>query len=306
MSSPLRPTLVVMSWRGGPRFERCLESIGPAAHHFARVVLSVTSEPDSADMRAALAFAKDAPGVEAICTGRELPTMRHQAFWVDHLRRTGTTPRDWVYWLAYDDQVRRAGIEGLVGPRGDWPLRPGTAYFGPWAIRHEQAGHPYDGPWDEPLESWTSFPAAGPTRLTVADWVGRQLVQPTYMQMSGSVCQFACYERLHASRPPKKGPMRIEMAVAAAPPNTHVEEFPAPVSIIYGRPDSDRASYGAAARSEDVHLALWLARHAGRHPSAIGPLARAVGSVGVAYAGAALRRRPLPAEEWRVRGTVAP
>jgi hypothetical protein len=306
VTPPLRPILVVMVWRGGERFERCLRSIDRSGRHFSRILISVTSEPDSTDMARATAFAADHPGVEVICTGRELPTMEHQAFWVDHLEQTGSRPTDWVYWLAYDDEVRPRGIEAIVDDAGGWPLRTGTAYFGPWALRHEQADQPYDGPWDAPLESWTSFPADGPTRLPVLEWIREQLAQPTYMQMSGSVCPFASFVALRDARPRKTGPMRIEMAIASAPPTTHVEEFPEPVSIIYGRSNSDRASYGRAARKEDVHLAAWLAQYVRRHPAEWTRLIATGADVVAMYAKAAISRTGLPHEEWRVRGVVEP
>ena len=306
MTAPLQPILVVMVWRGGERFDRCLASIARSRHRFSRVLISVTSAADSPDMDRATAFAAEHPGVEVICTGRELPTMDHQAFWVDHLQRTGAQPGDWVYWLAYDDEVRLRGIDALVDDTGAWPLQRGTAYFGPWAMRHEQADHPYDGPRDEPLESWTSFPLAGPRRLPVLEWIRQQLAQPTYMQMSGSVCPFESFVALRDSRPRKTGPMRIEMAIASAPPTTHVEEFPEPISIIYGRANSDRASYGRAARKEDVHLAAWLAQYVRRHPGEWSSLAGTGVDVVSMYAKAAVTRTGLPEEEWRVRGVVEP
>lgn len=301
-----RPILVVMTWRGGARFARCLESVSSAQAHFSRVLLSVTSEPDSEDMRLAAAFAATHPGVEVICTGRELPTMEHQAFWVDHLQGTGARPEDWIYWLAYDDQVRVRGIEVIVDEQGDWPLEHGTAYFGPWAMRHESSADPFDGPWDAPLESWTSFPGQGPTRLPVMEWIRQQLRQPTYMQMSGSVCPFESYIALRDGRPRKTGPMRIEMAIASAPPTTKVEEFSEPVSIIYGRANSDRASYGSAARKEDVHLLGWLGQRALRRPAELPGLAGIVAGSLADYGRSALGGRRLPQEEWRVRGVVAP
>jgi hypothetical protein len=306
MSDPLKPILVAMVWRGGARFERCLTSIAASRHRFSRVLLSVTSTPDSADMQRATEFGEQHPGTEVICTGQELPTMAHQAFWVDHLQQSGTSPGEWIYWLAYDDQVRLRGIDAIVDDHGGWPLQHGTAYFGPWAMRHEQADLPYAGPWDEPLESWTSFPSGGPRRLPVLEWIRQQLTQPTYMQMSGSVCPFESFLALRDGRPRKSGPMRIEMAVASAPPTTHVEEFPEPVSIIYGRPNSDRASYGRAARKEDVHLAGWLAQYVRRHPEEWARLATIGGSMLATYAAAVTGRTGLPQEEWRVRGTVLP
>lgn len=302
----VRPILVVMAWRGGERFERCLRSIAPATSHFARIVLSVTSAEDSPDMAAARRFQAEHPAVEVICTGRELPTMEHQRFWVDYLEQTGAQHGDWIYWLAYDDEVRLRGIEAVVDADGSWPLQRGTAYVGPWAMRHESADALWSGDPSEPLESWTSFPMHGPTRLPVLEWVRQQLVQPTYMQMSGSVCPFESFLALRDARPRKTGPMRIEMAIATASPTTEVAEFPEPVSIIYGRSNSDRASYGRAARKEDAHLAAWLAQYVRRHPAEWARLVAITGGVAGIYAKALVARRGLPHEEWRVRGTVEP
>lgn len=306
LSVRVQPILVLLDYRGGERFRRALESVATSEHLFSRIVVSVTAAENSPDMEIARQFVADHPGVELICTGRELPTMKHQAFWIDYLERTGANGGDWIYWLAYDDQVRKAGIEAIVDDHGGWPLQQGTAYFGPWAMRHERADALYDGPWDEDLESWTSFPADGPTREPVARWVADQFRQPTYIQMSGSVCTFESHRALVRARPRKGGPMRIEMATAAVPCNFYVEEFPEPVSIIYGRSNSDRASYGRAARKEDVHLMAWLARHAFHHPRATPTLASGLSQVAVSYARAAMRTGSPPAEEWRVRGTVAP
>jgi len=306
VSQPLRPVLVVMVWQGRERFQRCLASIDKATAHFSRIVLSITATPDSADLALAHEFAESHPGVEVICTGKELPTMQHQTFWVDYLERTGTTPDDWIYWLAYDDEVRVRGIERIIDADGSWPLQQGTAYFGPWAMRHEAADRVL---WDESgehLQSWTSFPLNGPLRLPVGTWIGRQLAQPTYMQMSGSLAQFACYLSLRDARPRKDGPMRIEMSIAAAPPNIWVEEFPAPISIIYGRSNSDRASYGSAARKEDFHLVAWLGRHALEHPEAIVPLTKAAAEVGWHHLLRWTRGAPLPAEDWATRDLVEP
>lgn len=104
-------------------------------------------------MRRAKEFQRENPEVEVLCTGRELPTMQHQAFWVDYLQRTGTRPTDWIYWLAYDDEVRSRGIDAITDAHGNWPLTPQTAYFGPWAMRHEQAETLWNGDPQEPLES---------------------------------------------------------------------------------------------------------------------------------------------------------
>lgn len=299
-----KPILVCMVWRGGARFERCLRSIVESHDHFSHILVSITSEPSSSDMRVALDAQRANPRIEVICTGEEWPTMRHQAFWVDHLVATGAKASDWVYWLAYDDEVRTRGIEAIVDSSGQWPLTNGTAYFGPWAMRHEQPDVLWRGDPEEPLESWTSFPSDGPTRMPAAQWIAEQLRQPTYMQMSGSVNPLQSFIDLKDRRPRKRGPMRIEMAIASAPGIDSVQEFPEPVSIIYGRSDSDRASYGKAARREDAHLAAWLLRYSLSHPAALLPLVQSVSHSAVTTGLAAIGRRELPQEEWRVRGIV--
>ena len=306
LNEPLQPILVMMSYRGGERLQRCLDSIATAEHHFKRIVLSITAAEDSEDMRMATEFQQQHPKAEVICTKIELPTMAHQAFWIDYLERTGATKNDWIYWLAYDDQVRTRGIGNLVDEDGNWPLTHGTAYFGPWAMRHEQADQIWSGDPAADLESWTSFPIEGPLQLPVAQWISNQLVQPTYMQMSGSVIALESHQHLINGRPKKKGPMRIEMATAATPNNTTVEEFAEPISIIYGRPNSDRASYGSAARSEDVHLMAWLAQYGAHQPSSLPALAVATAKVAAAYARLITKTGQLPAEQWFVRQSVQP
>ena len=306
MSIPLKPILVCMSWRGGMRLSRCLESIDRTAHHFSRIVISVTASEDSDDMRQAREFQQRRSEVEVLCTGHELPTMQHQAFWVSYLQTTGVHENDWIYWLAYDDEVRGSGIDAIVDESGSWPLQTGTAYFGPWALRHEGADQLWSGDPTAPLESWTSFPANGPLRLPVAEWIADQLRQPTYMQMSGSVSPFGSFLDLRDAFPVKRGPMRIEMAIAASPHTAFIEEFPEPVSVIYGRSNSDRASYGRAARREDAHLLTRLVRFAGHHPNQVGTLVKGVGSSMMSVAGSAVGRTPVAQEEWRVRGIVDP
>ncbi len=296
----MQPILVCMVWRGGARFERCLTSIAASTHHFQRVVLSITAPDDSPDMERAREFQREHPTVEVICTQQELPTMQHQAFWVDYLESTHASPSDWIYWLAYDDQVRPAGIDALTDEQGSWPLDQHTVYIGPWAMRHESADTLWSGNDDEAMESWTSFPKDGPTRLPLLTWIRDQLRQPTYMQMSGSVMPFANYLELRDGRPRKQGPMRIEMATAAGTGTEYVQEFDEPISIIYGRSNSDRANYGRAARKEDVHLLAWLARWARHHPSQAGELAAIIAD----QVRARVTRSALPEEEWRVRGTL--
>ena len=301
-----QPILACMSWRGGARFERCLRSIVASEHRFSRIELSITSEEGSPDHRLALEAQREYPTFEVLCTGRELPTMQHQAHWLRYLEASGAARSDWVFWLAYDDEVRLRGIDAVVDANGQWPLEGGTAYIGPWAMRHEQPDTLWAGDPDDPLESWTSFPAAGPTRLPVGTWIADQLRQPTYMQMSGTVHQLGAFLDLRDLRPRKGGPMRIEMAMASAPGVRAVEEFPEPVSIIYGRSNSDRATYGRATRREDAHLVAWLARHAASDPGSLPTLASGIGAAAVTTIRAALGRAELPAEEWRVRSQVEP
>ena len=308
MSPLIKPILVVMVYRGGARFSRCLDSIVGNEHLFSRILISVTSERTSQDMSIAHEYLRNHPDsiIEVICTGVELPTMQHQAFWVDHLEQTGVQSTEWIYWLAYDDQIRAKGIEALLDTSGSWPLTQGTAYFGPWAMRHEQADEVFAGPWDQILESWTSFPLSGPTTLPVLDWITLQLKQPTYMQMSGSVCTFESFLQVRKGHPRKHGPMRIEMAVASATCNKYVNEFPDPVSIIYGRPNSDRASYGKLARKEDHHLLLWLVRYGIVHPTKIPSLMKSAIGVLVSRLGIDNEANNRVEESWLVRAEVQP
>ena len=50
LNEPLQPILVMMSYRGGERLQRCLDSIATAEHHFKRIVLSITAAEDSEDI----------------------------------------------------------------------------------------------------------------------------------------------------------------------------------------------------------------------------------------------------------------
>lgn len=307
---PVQPVLVAMSYRGGGRWERCLRSIEAAEGRFSRIVLSVTAEAGSPDVLAAEAFAAASRArgrsVDVVCTGRELPTMEHQARWVDHLEQVGLPPSTWIMWLAYDDEVRARGIDAIVDARGNWPLEPCVAYLGPWAMRHEHPESLWDGDASAPLEAWTAFPVEGPVRASVPEWVADQLIQPTYLQMSGALLPFSSFLELRDGLPRKRGPMRIEMAAVATSANGFVAELPEPVTIVYGRANSDRASYGSAARREDIHLAGWLARYGLHRPRALPGLIRA----GVRTAGhlttVATGRRPVPSEAWNVRGSVMP
>lgn len=135
-------------------------------------------------------------------------------------------------------------------------------------------------------------------------WIAAQLRQPTYIQMRGSVCQLGNFMDLRDSKPTKTGPMRIEMATAACRTNTHVEEFTEPTTIIYGRPNSDRASYGPQARRENFDLLCRLAKYVSVHPTSVVEAPNGLASQVLMHAKLRLRHQPLPREEWRVRGWV--
>lgn len=244
------------------------------------------------------------PNVEVICTGVELPTMEHQAFWIDYLLETGARSDEWVCWLAYDDELRLPGLHAVTDPDGCWQLANSTAYFGPWAMRGDGPDTLWDGNPDEPTETWTSFPTAGPRQLPVTRWISDQLLQPTYMQMSGSVNPLRSFIDLKDSRPRKRGPMRIEMAIASDPRTLTVMEFAEPIVFIYGRADSDRASYGKTARQEDVHLIARLVRYGSRHPSALPSIVLTTLRAGIRSALGGLGLVSRPSEEWRVRDTL--
>lgn len=305
-SQPLQPILVVLVWRGGQRFERALDSLTTSEHFFKRILLSVTANSDSEDVRIAEQYIKNrlASGhptkAEIICSGRELPTMQHQLFWIQHLLDTGAHEEDWIYWLAYDDQLLPEGIARIVDCDLNWPLEAGHCYIGPWAMRHESPDQLWAGNRCAPLEVWTSFPSKGPSRLGALQWVSTQILQPTYIQMSGSVSTLASHKRLVSKWPKKSGPMRIEMATVLDPSTHTVSEFSEPVSIIYGRSDSDRAKYSKVSRIQDRHLAVVLLVWMAKHPRSWFQIPKLLADAANYAIGIVSRQRPT--EEWRVRG----
>jgi hypothetical protein len=300
-----KPILVVMVWRGGERFTRCLESIAESTHFFSRVVLSIAADVNSADYKRTQDFCIKHANVEVICANEELPTMAHQDFWVTYLEKSGVAPQDWVYWLAYDDQVYTPGMTMLFGENSlQLTLEADTVYFGPWAMRHEQPEQLWSGNPLEPMETWTSFPKQGPTKLPLITWIGDQLKQPTYMQMSGSLIPFRNYLELRDGTPKKTGPMRIEMATAAGTKTKYVHELPQPITVIYGRSNSDRANYGKQARKEDSHLMRWLVRYAKANPTQWENVITLISQQAIALTKRKATKSPAPREEWRVRGTT--
>ena len=298
-----KPILVVMVWRGGERFTRCLDSIRVTHDLFSRIVLSVTAEENSPDHLTAQEFALQFTNVEVICTGSEFPTMQHQDFWVNYLESTHTNSSEWIYWLAYDDQVFAPGMRQLFARNADsYKLQSDTVYFGPWAMRHEAPDELWNGSDSEPMETWTSFPIKGSLTLPLITWIGDQLSQPTYMQMSGSLIPFRNYRELSRGGPKKTGPMRIEMATAAGIRTKFVQELPHPISVIYGRSNSDRANYGDAARKEDLHLIRWLLRYTKANPTQWGNVVSLIAHQALGLTKRTVTKTPAPVEDWRVRG----
>ena len=297
----VQPILVMMSWRGGARLQRCLDSIAQNEDFFKRIIISVTATPESEDMTIASAFQKAHPNVEVLCTNNELPTMQHQTFWVDYLKGSGVKPDDWIYWLAYDDELNTSGIRQVCDSQRSWHLKLDTVYFGPWAMRHDAPEELWGGDPNEPAPIWTSFPRHSRAKLPVLTWIKKQLDQPTYMQMSGSLIPFRNYVELRDGKPTKSGPMRIEMATALGKHTKFVEELAEPVSYIYGRSNSDRATYGTAARKEDIHLMAWMARYASRNPSTIADLIQISASHIIRQWNQRFRGVKPKGEEWRLR-----
>lgn len=297
--SAVLPILVVLVWRGGKRFERALTSIRDCEQYFSRVILSITSEQDSPDVQIArdylanLANEGFSSKAEIICTGEEFPTMKHQKFWIEYLESTGAKRNDWIFWLAYDDQLRLKGIKEIVDRNGNWRLAQSTIYLGPWSIRHESSIELWHGLENEE-EIWTCLPKNSGKQIPVLNWISSQITQPTYLQMSGSVAQLDCHSRLIRTWPKKRRPMRIEMATAAHFRVHTVTEFVTAPTFIYGRSDSDRAAYGRSAYWEDLNLALRVLKDAPLARRPLAPLFRAL-AVRVIQ----IFTRKNPREEWR-------
>lgn len=303
LPASVKPIIVILVWRGGERFQRALESLRSNEEHFSRVILSITSPIDSLDMRIAEAYVEsrarsDNPSkAEIICTGEELPTMQHQTFWIEYLFRTGAAFTSWIYWLAYDDEVMGTGIESIIDEQGSWPLETGVCYLGPWVVRHESARDLWVQVAGQNDETWTAFMHSQTEPISAIDWVGQQLVQPTYLQMSGSVAQLGAHHRLVHDYPKKSGPMRIEMATAIAAEKLMVAQFAKPITVVYGRSDSDRSNYGRSAYKEDAHLLLLMIERTKNQGRLFRQMLRMI--VRVTYQW--LRRLGKPVrEEWRV------
>jgi hypothetical protein len=300
----VRPVLILPVYRGGDRFRRALHTMPEAAPWFERVVISVNSEPESADHRVALDAARSLPRCDVVLTGRELGWIEHQNFWVTQVEAMGYGRDTWIYWFAHDDELRPAGIRAIVDAHGNWPLRRGTIYLGPWAMAADDPDDLGRGVDQSVLDSWTSFPLPGPLRMTVAEWIADQLVQPTYINMSGAITTLETFLRMRDFPFTKPSGMRIEMAAAASLQNSYVEELSTPTIVTYGRADSFRTKFDAVARRDDAHLMAWLGRYVAAHPSSLPEITRALTSVTASHVRHRLFGAPLPTEEWRFREQV--
>ena len=294
-------------YRGGEKFRRALESVRGAEHFFKRVIISLNSPLGSPDEKATEDFrAAGDTKIEVIQTGEELPWIPHQFFWLTYLESTGEDSGSWVMWFAHDDELRPRGISNLVDQQGNWPLEGGTIYLGPWGVRYDPPGELFDGDRNGPLESWTSFPLSGPLRMTVSQWIADQLVQPTYINMSGCVTKLASFQQLRDFPYQKPGGMRIEMAAAAAPNNRVVEEFSEPVVITYTSKASDRTTYASVARKDDAHMALWWGHYLLHHPSGLGPAVQSAARLATRALSSRITEHRQVSEDWRLRETLEP
>lgn len=297
-----RPVLLIPVYRGGERFERCLRSLACAPEYFSAVVLSMNSTNDSADRARALDYqANAALPVVVLSTGTELTSMDHTRFWAGELRRQQLLAATNLMWLGHDDEIDPEGL-AISCPGGRWPLRKGTMLLGPWKLRHESVGELYRAPDNEQLETWTCFPDQLAKPQTAIDWACDQLLHPTYLNLTGGVFSFAAVLDIVDHRLRKQSGMRMEMTLATTRGSRCITELPEPVTIVYGRADSDRATIPAThARADDRHLLKWLTRYASFTPHAKVRLAATVARLTALRARVALGKATLPAEDWVVR-----
>ena len=297
-----RPVLLIPVYRGGERFERCLSSLTCAPEYFSAVVLSMNSPRESADHLLALEFQASAKlPVVVLNTGTELTSMDHSRFWANELRTQFLPETTQLMWLGHDDELDPEGL-AISCPGGSWPIRESTMLLGPWKLRHESVGELYRVPEDEQLEVWTCFPDQQSKPQTAIDWVCDQLLHPTYLNLTGGVFPFAGVLDIVDHRIRKQSGMRMEMTLATTRGSRYITELPEPVTIVYGRADSDRATIPAVhARADDRQLMKWLTRYASFTPTAKVRLAATVAKLTTLRARVAIGKASLPAEDWVVR-----
>ena len=302
VSMDLRPILVVPVYKGGERFTRCLASIEKAEQYFSAVLLSINSDPGSADLIQARDF-QDRSGihVQVINTTFELNSMSHCRFWSKYLQDCKIPESKHLMWLGHDDELDTKGLADICHA-GDWSLSPDTMYLGPWKLRHEPAQGLYVIPDDENLETWTCFPKQERKPLGAMKWACDQLFHPTYLNLTGGVFPLSSMLEIVRFRVKKISGMRLEMTLATAPGSLWITEFREPITIVCGRSDSDRATIPRAeAISDDRRLLIWLIRFAFVNPSARFQLTKTLVGMGVLRIKVLLGLTQLPGEDWVVR-----
>ena len=95
------------------------------------------------------------------------------------------------------------------------------------------------------------------------------------------------------------------MATAAGIRTKFVQELPHPISVIYGRSNSDRADYGNAARKEALHLIRGLLRYKYSHLTQWGNVVSLIAQQALKLAKRKAIRDPAPEKDWRAR-VIAP
>ncbi len=302
LSTDPRPVLLIPVYRGGERFERCLRSLACARDYFSTVVLSMNSEHGSVDFTRASEFQQNANlPVVVLSTRTELTSMDHTRFWADQLRSRHLPESTHLMWLGHDDELNPDGL-AISCPDGHWPLREGTMLLGPWKLRHESVGELYQPPADEQLETWTCFPDQQAKPQTAIDWVCDQLLHPTYLNLTGGVFTFASVLDIIDYRIRKQSGMRMEMTLTTTRGALLITELSEPITIVYGRADSDRATIPSMhARADDRHLLRWLTRYATFTPRAKTRLATTVAKLATLRARVAIGKASMPAEDWVVR-----
>jgi hypothetical protein len=297
-----RPVLVIPVYRGGERFARCLRSLVCAAEYFSSVVISINGPAESLDLQAAEGFQLQAGlAVAVLNTTVEMNSMSHSRFWTNELRRRHLPATAHVMWLGHDDELNPEGL-ALACPEGQWPLQPSTMILGPWQLRHESVDALYEAPENEKLETWTCFPDRAAPPQPSLNWVCDQLLNPTYLNLTGGVFAFGSLLDIVDFRIRKASGMRMEMTLATAPGTLFITELAEAVTIVHGRADSDRATIPVAhTRRDDRHLLMWLSRYAAVTPKTRTEFVSTLAQLVALRFRVAIGRARLPVERWVVR-----
>ena len=302
IASDSRPVLVVPVFQGGARFERCLQSLIHAGDYFSALVLSVNGPASSDDLTKSKGFkeASKIP-VQIFNSGVELNSMDHTRFWANMLRKQGLPPSTHLMWLGHDDELYEEGLKDSC-PDGNWALRSDTMVLGPWKMRHESVETLYEIPSNEILETWTCFPDSNGIPDTSMGWVCDQLIHPTYLNLTGGIFTFESLLKIVDFKYRKVSGMRMEMTLATAVGTKYISELPSPITVVYGRADSDRATIPSHdARSDDKRLIVWLTWHAFRTPGSLLRFLVGFTRLGHQRLKVISGREKMPKEDWVIR-----